>query len=144
MTSDQVYESFVQATGFRESVPNNQPNLVSSPAREEFRAKFADAAASPIEIETTILQALSLMNGAYVASATDLEQSEFLAAVAESPIFDHAGRVETLFLAVFSRLPTSDELVLFTSQSTDDADRKKELAEVLWTLLNSAEFLLNH
>jgi hypothetical protein len=146
MTSDQVYASFVQATGFRDAAPANPAVLGNGGARDEFQAKFADAAQSPTEIETTILQALSLMNGQYVASATDLENSEFLAVVADAPYLDDAGRIETLFVAALSRPPEAAEMEMFldNKQSADPAARKAALADIFWTLLNSAEFLLNH
>lgn len=148
MTSDQVYASFVQATTFREPVINRGNVVIpNNAARDEFQSKFADSSVSPTEVETTILQALSLMNGRYVADASNLEKSEFLSAVADSPFFDDATRVETLFLATLSRLPKPDELNLFLddNQSTGDpAVRKAALADAFWILLNSAEFLLNH
>ena len=147
LTSDQVFASFVQATGFREPTPNrNNVVNITGGARDEFQSKFADSAVSPTEIETTILQALSLMNGRFVAEATNVEQSEFLSAVADSPFFDEATRIETLFLATFSRPPEAAELNLFVSDpaTADPAARKAALADVFWTLLNSAEFLLNH
>jgi hypothetical protein len=146
MTSDQVYASFVQATGFRDVAPANPGVLGNGGARDEFQAKFADSAQSPTEIETTILQALSLMNGQFVASATDLENSELLAVVAEAPYLDDAGRIETLFLAALSRSPEPAEMKLFldSSSATDPAARKGALADLFWILLNSAEFLLNH
>jgi hypothetical protein len=145
MTSDQVYASFVQATGLRDAAPN-PANPGDGPARDEFQAKFADSAVSPTEIETTILQALSLMNGRHVAAATDLEQSEFLAVVADAPYLDDAGRIETLFLAALSRPPEPAELELFLESKTsgDPVARKAALADIFWILLNSAEFLLNH
>ncbi len=145
MTSDQVYASFVQATGLRDAAPN-PANPGDGQARDEFQAKFADSATSPTEVETTILQALSLMNGRHVAAATDLEQSEFLAVVADAPYLDDAGRIETLFLAALSRPPEPAELELFLENKTsgDPAARKAALADVFWILLNSAEFLLNH
>jgi hypothetical protein len=144
MTSDQVYASFVQASGFREVPPTaNEPA-----ARDEFQERFADSAVSSTEIKTTILQALALMNGRHVAAATDLDNSEFLAVVADSPYLDRVGRIETLFLAVLSRTPDPAELKLFlgdiTAAENSPAESRTELADIFWMLLNSAEFLLNH
>jgi hypothetical protein len=86
------------------------------------------------------------MNGQFVASATDVENSEMLAVVAEAPYLDDAGRIETLFLAALSRPPEPAETELFlrASSSADPAARKAALADLFWILLNSAEFLLNH
>ena len=145
MASDQVYASFVQATGLRDAAPN-PASPGEGAARAEFQTKFADSAVAPTEIETTILQALSMMNGRYMAAATDLEQSEFLAVVADAPYLDDAGRIEALFLAALSRSPEPAEMELFLDDKTsaDPTARKAALADIFWTLLNSAEFLLNH
>ena len=84
--------------------------------------------------------------GAYVALTTDLEQSDLLTIAAESPFFSDAERVEVLFFSVLSRPPTEEEISLFLDEGASDdvQTRKAQLADVLWTLLNSGEFLLNH
>jgi hypothetical protein len=147
MTSDQVFASFVQATGYREPVVN-RGNLViqQNGARDEFQTKFGDVSPTPADVETTILQALLLMNGKLVADATNIDRSEFLSAVVESPFFDDPTRIESLFMATLSRPPEKAELDLFLESAlpADEAARKRALADVFWTLLNSAEFLLNH
>jgi len=140
MTNDQIYASFVQATGFRDA---GNPNAGDTLAQNEFREKFADSAVSPTEIKTTILQALSLMNGRHVTLATDIEKSEFLSVVADAPYLDAAGRVEALFLAALSRSPEPDELQFFVDEQ-NSAESKRALADLFWMLLNSAEFLINH
>ena len=139
LTSDQIYASFIQATGFREAAPNISENV----ARDEFLEKFADSSVSPTEIKTTILQALSLMNGRHVTLATDIEKSEFLSVIAEAPYLDAGGRVESLFLATLSRMPDETERELFEEALRAD-ESKPVLADLFWMLLNSAEFLLNH
>lgn len=147
MTSDQIYAGFVQATGYREPATPNQPNNpLATTSRDEFLAKFGDSTQGTTEIETTILQSLSLMNGRYVIAATSLDQSEVLAAIAETPFLDDAGRLKILFLATLSRPPTDDEQSLFLSDFAEVTaeTRPKLLADAFWTLLNSAEFLLNH
>ncbi len=50
--------------------------------------------------------------------------------------------VQELFLASLSRLPTADEVRVARELMTPD--RKKGAENVEWSLLNSAEFLLNH
>jgi hypothetical protein len=148
MTSDQLFASFVEATGFRDAVP--QVNNIFQPdngARMEFQAKFGDPNAGPTETETTILQALSLMNGRFVAQATDLEQSETLAAIIEAPYLDTAGRIESLYLTALSRRPEPEEtarLAAWLDRRSKKVGEKAALADLFWTLLNSAEFLLNH
>ena len=64
MTSDQIYASFVQVNlSFANRILNcgNVVNQLLVAGGDEFQTKFADSALAPTEIETTILQALSLM-----------------------------------------------------------------------------------
>lgn len=139
LTSDQIYASFVQATGFRDTTTADGESV----SRNEFLEKFADSATSPSEIKTTILQALSLMNGRLVASATDVEKSEFLAMIVDAPYLNAADRIESLFLATLGRVPDVAELEAFIA-TQNSADSKRALADLFWMQLNSAEFLLNH
>ena len=100
------------------------------------------------EVQTSILQALSLMNGKLTASATDLRRSETLAAVLDAPFLDTAGRVETLYLAALSRKPRPEELARvqrYLGRAGTGKDKAgMALADVFWALLNSSEFILNH
>ncbi len=53
--------------------------------------------------------------------------------------------VEELYLACFSRLPDAEEMKIATSAFTaKDATRQTVVEDVLWSLLNSAEFVFNH
>jgi hypothetical protein len=53
--------------------------------------------------------------------------------------------VNDLYLACYSRQPTAEELKITTSVFTkDDAQRRSATEDVLWSLLNSAEFVFNH
>jgi hypothetical protein len=55
--------------------------------------------------------------------------------------------VEVLFLSTLSRMPTDEEhakLVPYVESGGATKDRRKALGDVLWALLNSAEFVLNH
>ena len=60
---------------------------------------------------------------------------------------DEPGKVEVLYLATLSRRPTAEELarsVVYVERGGPTLDPKKALADVLWSLINSAEFVLNH
>jgi hypothetical protein len=118
-----------------------------SSSRGEFLEKFGHQDERPTEAQTSILQALALMNGRLVAGATHVEGGATLSAVAEAPFLDTAGRVETLFLATLSRRPRPEEaarMVAYVESGGPTGDRRKALSDVFWALLNSPEFLLNH
>ncbi len=52
--------------------------------------------------------------------------------------------LDELFLATFSRFPTAEERVRALDHARHKADRKAAMTDVLWALINSREFILNH
>jgi hypothetical protein len=158
LTAEQLFDSVAMATGYRDSGGGNDllTGLLGGnrSARAEFLTRFA-ASERPTEAQTSILQALSLMNGKVTAAATTLERSETLAAVADAPFLSTADRVETLYLAALSRKPSTregDRAVRFVQEAAgkargSDAVRRatgEALADLFWALLNSPEFVVNH
>jgi hypothetical protein len=57
---------------------------------------------------------------------------------------DDQQRIEELFLWTLSRLPTADEQQACRQYVRESASPQRELQGVLWSLLNTREFLLNH
>lgn len=59
---------------------------------------------------------------------------------------DPTERMESIYLNVLSRLPTSKEKIYFQRYLERSLYRNKDLAyeDLYWVLLNSAEFSLNH
>jgi hypothetical protein len=87
------------------------------------------------------------MNSRLVTDATNLERSETLAAIAETPFLDTAGRIEALYLTTLSRRPQPEEMarmVNYVDNGGAKKNPKRALADVMWALLNNAEFILNH
>ena len=141
LTPEQLYDSLAQATGFKQGNSDNPDG-----SRRDFLLKFNNTG-KITERQTSILQALTMMNGRLVADQTSLERSQFLAGIADAPFLDAEAQVEIMFLASLSRQPTADESSRFSShvqRNTTAADRKKALTDVFWALLNSTEFILNH
>ena len=53
--------------------------------------------------------------------------------------------LEELYLACYSRLPTSEEAAIAgKALDVELANRQSAIEDVLWSLLNSAEFVFNH
>ncbi|HUY31515.1 MAG TPA: DUF1549 and DUF1553 domain-containing protein [Pirellulales bacterium] len=147
MTPEQLYDSLVEATGFRDTTPRQQGAVFGvETGRAAFQAKFADQSARRSEAQTSILQALALMNGTFVADATDLQRGGTLAAVADAPFLDTPARIEALFMASLNRPsePAEAEQFLAYVQQAGPDGEKAALADVFWALLNSAEFIMNH
>lgn len=151
LTPEQLFDSLAQATGYREQVQPNQRVvfLGQGTARAEFLNKFT-AQEKRTEFETSILQALMLMNGKFVGDATDatnLERTETLAAVSGAPFLTTPQKIETLYLTTLSRKPRADEaarMLQYVESGGPKTNLQAALADVFWALLNSSEFILNH
>jgi hypothetical protein len=150
LTGEQLYDSLAVATGQPDTVPDD-PFVIfrgGSP-RQEFLTKFGQQTGRPVDTETSIIQALMLMNGNFVGGATDPNRSELLGAVLEAPFLDDRGRIETIYLAALSRQPSPAEMeraLTFVEKTAGDNAKKRRdaFADVFWALLNSAEFVFNH
>ena len=113
--------------------------------RSQFLAKFANQE-KRLEAQTSILQALFMMNGRFLADRTRADKNKSLATIATAPRTT-AQRLETLYLLVLSRQPRPEEmerLVRYVDSGGAAGDPRQALADVYWVLLNSAEFVLNH
>lgn len=148
LTGEQLFDALATAVGFFE--PTRQQNVFAfgqTGPRSEFLELFALDNTSAIERQTSILQALALMNGQFTSSATNLENSATLAAVTEFPLMSDPDRIETLYLATLTRKPRPDELkrlTTYVASGGPSKNSKAALADIFWALLNSAEFLFNH
>ena len=86
------------------------------------------------------------MNGGLIEGATGLSSSGLLKSL-EAPFFTNEQRIEILYFATLSRRPRASEWELLKGYISDDAsgtELREGLADILWALLNSAEFTLNH
>ena len=54
--------------------------------------------------------------------------------------------VEELYLATFSRLPTPEErdIAIKPMATAEEGAKRQAIEDVMWALLNSAEFVFNH
>ena len=152
LTADQLFDSLLQAAGQDdEGSFRDREQRVDSP-RLRLRELFDQQGESAANSQATILQALAMMNGELVESATSGKRRATLTAVTEAPFFTDDERIETLFLATLSRPPRASEvrrLIAHVESSTNrdrsDSDaRSKAFADIFWALLNSSEFAVNH
>lgn len=143
----QLYESLGRAAGLPASPPQSELFTRGMTAqRQAFFNSFANSSESATAHETSVIQALTLMNGRIVSESSTLKDSRTLAAVIDYPGWDTAARIEALYLATLSRRPRQEELQrLIEYVDGDDASESDDaLADVFWMLLNCSEFALNH
>ena len=115
-------------------------------AAGQFLARFAGQE-QKTEHQTSILQALYLMNNEFIAARTNPENNRTLANLAEQRT-GTVRKVESLYLVALSRKPTprGERAVRPVRREGRAIGRleESELADVFWVLLNSPEFVLNH
>jgi hypothetical protein len=149
LTAEQLYDCLAEAMRKREATAQPQNRFTGrgfDQNRQTFLAKFRAPTQGATDYEAGIPQALTLMNGATIQQATDLSQSDLLQAL-DAPFFTNERRVEVLFLSTLSRMPHDDErkkLVEYVENGGATENSREALSDILWALLNSAEFVLNH
>jgi hypothetical protein len=148
LSPEQLFDSLAVATEYQDATPADPLLAVrvgpQSP-RAQFLAKFA-AQDQKTDYQTSILQALYLMNNDFIADRTSVQKNRTLATLGDQRT-GTARKVESLYLVVLSRKPRPDEserFVKYVDAGGAAGDPKKALADVFWVLLNSPEFILNH
>jgi len=148
LSPEQLFDSLAEATEYGVGQSSNPQGFFfggDRSARGLFLAKFT-AQDQKTEYQTSILQALYLMNNEFIADRTSVAKNRTLATLAEQRT-STARKVESLYLVVLARKPRlveSERFVKYVDGGGPAKDPKKALADVFWVLLNSPEFLLNH
>ncbi len=147
---EQVFEAMEKALRFDENdkkIPAPAPG--SAPAvqrhtglRNMIYQAFKENPSTPAdEIRGTIPQALIMMNSALIHATTSAEGKTILAdLLAKNKTDDQI--VTALYETVLARKPTTEEQATCRRYITKVGDRKEALEDILWTLVNSTEFLL--
>jgi hypothetical protein len=151
MTPEQFFDSLAEVTGYAKREPAVNPQQFNQPfgprsPRQEFLSRFSSQDKRS-ETQTSILQALLMMNGKFIAELTtptrECNESLWTIATRETP----EKAVITLHKLVLSRMPRPEEqarLQQYIERGGATGDRSQAVADVYWALLNSAEFMLNH
>jgi hypothetical protein len=149
LTAEQLYDSILEVVG-----PDGLPQTAPPPngfapgvfnRRGEFLTRFPPQE-KRTEVQTSILQALYLMNGKFMEEVTDPQRNRTLGTIIESR-GTTGRRLDELYMVTLARKPTPEErarLVKYVEEGGPSHDSKKAYADVFWALLNSSEFFLNH
>ena len=144
LTPEQLFDSLEVALALPISRIDQGPRY--NGLRETLVARMEEAVGNrPDDFRSGIPQTLTLMNGTITAAATNLGTSKTLRAVAEAPFLDVDEKISTLFLATLGREPNSAERQRFYDQiesQNSDNEKGEVLAEIMWALINSPEFVL--
>jgi hypothetical protein len=148
-TADQLFDCIAVATrneAMAGSAPDGAIARTENMSRQQFIEQFRVAAGDRTDYQAGVPQALTLMHGSVVNGATDLTSSGLLKSLS-APFFTDEQRLETLFLATLSREPRDTErekLLTYLKDAKDTDEKLGILGDVLWALLNSAEFTFIH
>ena len=152
LSPEQIYDSLFMATKKygEEEMPENPNQFFNGGAqspRAQFLAKFMmqDRRHEP---QTSILQALFMMNGKVMAGKTNFANSENLQGIVNGKYEDgNEGRVRSMFRLILSRVPHSEEysrLSRYLDQKEAEGQLAQGVSDIYWALLNTSEFLHNH
>jgi hypothetical protein len=147
LTAEQIYDCITVASMLISTESNGFSIARTDDSnRTEFLLQFKTLSGRPTEYQGGIPQALTLMNGSLINSATDLAGSGLLKSL-DAPFFTDDQRIEVIYLATLARRPSPGELSLlreYLANREPGASVQESLADVLWALLNGAEFTMNH
>ncbi len=146
---EQVFEALQKALGFNEhdkSIPAPAPS--SSPAVQRhnglrnmvYQAFRVDPSLPQGEVQGTIPQALLMMNSALVQFTTSAKGKTVLADLLAKGKSDEE-IVAALYERVLARKPNDKEKIICLRYVRKIGNRAEALEDVLWSLVNSTEFL---
>jgi hypothetical protein len=142
MGPEQLYDSISQVIGDKGSRQARSANITRKlpiGGREAFLNFFRiDEGADPLEYQVGIPQALRLMNSSQLNATNDA------VALAMKDAKSPADIIDNLFLRTVSRRATQAETQRFTAYVGQAANAQIAYGDILWALLNSSEFTLNH
>jgi Protein of unknown function (DUF1549)/Protein of unknown function (DUF1553) len=93
----------------------------------------------------SILQALNLMNNAYVVNRSHASGSTLSQLISQNLTKSNTDLINTLFLSILSRYPTSDEMAkVLASFPASGANRTTAAQDLVWSLYNKVDFVFNY
>ena len=155
LPAETLTDAIADITGVPDSYPGMPPGSramqawtykIDSQTMDAFsRPNSSSDCPNERDAKPSIVQALHLMNSKLLqeklASTGARSRTQALIAGKLTP----EEIVTDIYLACYSRRPTDDELKIATATfSTEGATRRSATEDVLWSLMNSAEFVFNH
>ena len=92
----------------------------------------------------SISQALDLMNDHFIMSRTQFAMARPNSLLARVKNLPNNQAVQTMFMTVLSREPSSGEMSLALSHLSNAGARGQELENLLWSLYNKVDFVFNY
>lgn len=168
LTPEQLYSSLVQATGSEklivariedalkedeaayqdlladEAKLNNARDAKRAEQLKEFITMFGGPVGTPAgEFQASLPQALFLANSELINAWVEPDAGNLTQRLID--LEDVAQITQETYLAALSRMPTDEELKIVSEHFVErNDDRRNAVLELVWSLIASAEFRLNH
>ena len=152
--AEALLDSLVQATGVREQFGGAPANfsaaqLPDAEINSDFLSLFgkpqrADACECERDGDSNMLQALHLINGQSILRRVTDPNGRVAQLLKQTPALTEDQLIEELYLWSLARRPTAKEIEVAKKhfQSYGDQQRPDATQDLMWSLLNSRDFLL--
>lgn len=98
----------------------------------------------PRKSDGSILQALSMMNNPFVEARLQYTGSAAAPLIAQNLSLSNTNLIDTLFLNILSRYPTSQEIATATASLGSASNRSQAVQDLVWSLYNKVDFIFNY
>jgi Protein of unknown function (DUF1549)/Protein of unknown function (DUF1553) len=151
LSAEQLLQSTLQATGELDRVTEigeEADTHPSGPTIKELRKAFVDAFSNEAkepedEFKASVKGALFLMNSDLFLKLLKPRPGNLIQRLSE--ITDASVFADELFLSVFSRRPTQEEITEVSEYLDHNAERRTvAIGQLAWAMLTSMEFYVNH
>lgn len=153
LPAETLLDSVSAVTEVKESFSGMPPDTLAKQTwNHKLESQFMDAFGRPNassecpcerDAKPSVVQALHLMNSNKLQEM--LTHKKGRAARLASSTLTAEQILEELYLSCYSRLPTAEEAAIAVKAlQVEKPNRQAAIEDVLWSLLNSAEFVFNH
>lgn len=146
LTPEQLYDSTMTLTQIDKTAKTANAGAERRQFLREIRTTFgtSDTPTTAPKYEGTITQALMLMNSPLVARVTSCTPGTFLHTVATDKSRSDDDKLEELYFAALARRPSGNEKATMARLFRAAKSPADAFQDVLWVLMNSPEFVMNH
>jgi hypothetical protein len=98
----------------------------------------------PRKPDGSILQALNLMNNPYIETRIQYTGTTAAPLIAQNLGLANTPLVNTLYINILSRYPTSDEMTKAVASLAGAGNRSQAVQDLVWSLYNKVDFVFNY
>ncbi len=126
------------------------PDVLNAPSGDGNASAFLDSFIrgnrddQPRKSDGSILQALNLMNNPFIQARIQYTGTTPAPLIVNNLSLGNTALTNTLFLAILSRYPTSDELSKSVTALNGATNRSQTVQDLVWSLYNKVDFAFNY